>query len=104
MGPGCVEIARERYVDLRKALAPGDIFVAHILPAPIFPCYNKYAMEFEWSDEKRRQNLAKHGLDFADVARIDWLTALLLADDRADYGEPRYWAFGRLEGLPLVAF
>jgi len=62
-------------------------------------------MEFDWSEDKRRKNLAKHGLDFADVALVDWPTATMLEDRRADYGEPRYWAFGLLNGrLHLVAF
>lgn len=29
-------------------------------------------MEFEWDEQKRLSNLAKHGLDFADVAQLDW--------------------------------
>ncbi len=62
-------------------------------------------MEFVWDDEKRRRNLAKHGLDFTDVARIDWESATILEDIRANYGELRYWAFATWNArLHLVAF
>ncbi len=68
-------------------------------------CYIKYRMDFDWSEDKRRRNLAKHGLDFADVAQLEWEAAVLVADDRTDYGEARYWAFARWNGrLFLVAF
>lgn len=62
-------------------------------------------MEFDWSEDKRRRNLDKHGLDFALVPFIDWDSATILEDRRADYGEARYWAFGMMEQrLHLVAF
>ena len=62
-------------------------------------------MEFDWSEDKRRKNLVKHGLDFGDVALIDWSTATIREDIRTDYGESRYWAYGLLNGrLHLVAF
>ena len=62
-------------------------------------------MEFDWSEDKRRKNLAKHGLDFARVPFLEWETATVLEDRRSDYGEPRYWAFGLLSGrMHLVAF
>ena len=53
-------------------------------------------MEFEWDEIKRATNLAKHGLDFADVARFDWDNAAVEPDLRHDYGEARFRAFGRL--------
>lgn len=62
-------------------------------------------MEFDWSEDKRRKNLAKHQLDFAQVPFVDWESATILQDRRADYGETRYWAFGMLNGrLHLIAF
>ena len=51
-------------------------------------------MDFEWDERKRVINLIKHGLDFADVALIDWAHAKVLPDTRFDYPEPRFWAFG----------
>ena len=57
-------------------------------------------MEFEWDEAKRQANLAKHGLDFAEMATFDWPRAILIADLRADYGENRYQAFA-LQGGSL---
>jgi uncharacterized DUF497 family protein len=62
-------------------------------------------MGFDWDERKRAANLAKHGLDFADVVFLAWETAQLLIDDRRDYGETRYQAFGLWTGrLCVVAF
>jgi uncharacterized DUF497 family protein len=62
-------------------------------------------MEFEWDEGKRAANLAKHGLDFADVERLDWMTARIERDHRFDYGEDRFIAVGALDGaLVAVAF
>lgn len=55
-------------------------------------------MEFEWDEVKRQANLVKHGLDFADVAAIDWTSVKLVPDRRVDYGEDRFRAFARIEG------
>jgi uncharacterized protein len=46
-------------------------------------------MEFEWDEAKNRQNIAKHGIDFADARRIFDKPVLLRPDDRKDYGENR---------------
>jgi len=54
--------------------------------------------EFEWDETKRASNLAKHGLDFADVEDFDWARAAIVPDRRRDYGEPRFRAFGMLAG------
>jgi len=56
-------------------------------------------MEFAWDETKRQANLAKHGLDFADVARFDWDAAVILDDRRLDYGEDRHQAFAMLDGV-----
>ncbi len=52
-------------------------------------------MAFEWDEAKRRKNLAKHGVDFADsVEEFDWHEAYIGIDDRVDYGEVRLFALG----------
>jgi uncharacterized DUF497 family protein len=62
-------------------------------------------MEVEWDETKRLANLAKHGLAFIDVAKLDWRNALILEDRRKPYPEPRYWTFATREGrLHMVAF
>ena len=63
------------------------------------------ARTFEWDERKRRANLEKHGLDFDDVRRFEWETAVTFVDDRRDYGEARYRAYGYLDGrVCAVAF
>ena len=54
---------------------------------------------------KRRRNIEKHGLDFADVSGLDWDNATVLEDTRFRYPEPRYWAFAMMgKRLHMVAF
>jgi uncharacterized protein len=47
-----------------------------------------------WDEAKRVSNLAKHGLDFADIVHFDFDTALHTINDREDYGECREIAIG----------
>lgn len=49
-------------------------------------------MAYEWDDVKRRSNLAKHGVDFVDVARFDFAGAVSEVEERE--GEVRYVATG----------
>jgi uncharacterized DUF497 family protein len=49
---------------------------------------------FEWDEDKRAINLAKHGIDFALASQFHWETALIGNDARQNYGEPRKWAIG----------
>jgi uncharacterized DUF497 family protein len=55
------------------------------------------AGRFIWDERKRAANLRKHGVDFAIVERFEFDTALVVIDDRKDYGEPRYRAFGVID-------
>lgn len=55
-------------------------------------------MKLEWDEEKRQRTLEERGLDFADVARFDWGSAVVFDDDRTDYGEHREVALGFLAG------
>ncbi len=62
-------------------------------------------MEFEWDEAKRLSNLAKHGLDFAQVAHFDWDRAAVETDLRFRYGEDRFRAFVRFDGeMYSIAF
>jgi hypothetical protein len=49
-------------------------------------------------ERKRSSNLRKHGVDFAIVQNFDFETALVLRDDRKNYGEQRYRAYGAING------
>ena len=59
-------------------------------------------MDFEWDENKRRLNLKKHRVDFLDAALVLVSAPVILEDCRQDYGEPRYLAFGDMEGLLIV--
>lgn len=52
---------------------------------------------FTWDEAKRRANLAKHGVDFRDAARIFDGPLVAVEDTREGYGERRYVALGLLE-------
>lgn len=62
-------------------------------------------MEFEWDEDKRRQNLRKHGIDFMDTAELFTGPLTIRADERQDYGEDRFVGLGRVKDrLVAVAF
>lgn len=62
-------------------------------------------MEFEFDPEKDRSNREKHGLSLADAARMEWGTAAVISDERKLYGEPRFRAYGLIDGrLYMLAF
>ena len=44
---------------------------------------------FAWDEAKRRLNLQKHGIDFADAAKIFRGLTFTAEDDREAYGERR---------------
>jgi uncharacterized DUF497 family protein len=52
---------------------------------------------FAWDEAKRRGNLLKHGIDFADAARIFRGVTVTAEDDREAYGERRFLTLGLLE-------
>ena len=58
--------------------------------------------DYEWDYEKARLNIEKHGVAFETVHDFEWETALVLEDDREDYGEERYRAMGYI-GTRLYA-
>jgi uncharacterized DUF497 family protein len=59
-------------------------------------------MEFEWDEEKNRQNIINHGVSFEDARRIfdgftvDWV------DDRFRYDEVREISIGLLNGVTIL--
>lgn len=62
-------------------------------------------MEFEWDENKRIANARKHGIDFMDAASIFEDEIVVIPDDRFDYDEMRYIAFGLLNSKVIaVAF
>lgn len=49
-------------------------------------------MEIEFDRDKDRGNIAKHGVSLSQAVELDMLA--VLRDDRFDYGEERYRAWG----------
>ncbi len=60
-------------------------------------------MPFEWNDEKNRQNIAKHGIDF-DTAELVFADpfALTQPDVLHDEDEERYITLGAIEVGAIV--
>ena len=54
-------------------------------------------MNFTWDENKRRANIAKHGLDFADAEKVFAGPMVLFEDDRTDYSEQRMIGIGLLD-------
>jgi len=59
-------------------------------------------MEFEWDDDKYRQNITKHGVRFEDAIRIFDGFTVNLVDERFDYGEVREIIIGLIDGCAIV--
>ena len=55
-------------------------------------------MKFEWDEAKRRTNLTRHGIDFAELSSVFETTPVTELDDRYDYGERRFFTLGLLKG------
>ena len=51
-------------------------------------------MQFEWDENKRQSNLAKHGVDFIAAEDFNQSSAIEVIDDRIDYGEERWISLG----------
>lgn len=56
-------------------------------------------MDIIFDSAKDAANIAKLGLSLADAVRFEMADAFVDVDDRFDYGETRFRAFGRIEGL-----
>jgi len=59
-------------------------------------------VNFEWDEEKRRNSISNHGLDFADAWEIFNGPMLTALDEREDYGEDRWIGIGLLSGRVVV--
>lgn len=59
-------------------------------------------MRCEWDDKKSRANLETHGVSFEDADRVFGKKCVTFADDRREYGEPRFITLGTLAGRVVV--
>jgi uncharacterized DUF497 family protein len=53
-------------------------------------------LEFEWNESKASSNLEKHGVSFFTAAATFRNERIERIDDRADFGEVRWIALGRV--------
>jgi hypothetical protein len=54
-------------------------------------------MNYEWDEQKRTLNLAKHGVDFVNAAQFNWELSLIELDSRYDYSEQRFNALAPID-------
>ena len=59
-------------------------------------------MRYIWDEAKRKANLKKHGLDFADVEKVFIGPLVLFEDSRENYGEQRMIGIGLLDCLVVL--
>jgi uncharacterized DUF497 family protein len=59
-------------------------------------------MQLEWDEKKRRENLAKHGIDFADLDPLFSGLTITVLDSRYEYGEFRFITLGILNGIVMT--
>ena len=59
-------------------------------------------IHFEWDENKRRENIRKHGIDFVDLPPLFDGVIITIEDTRYDYGETRYITLGLLKHHVIV--
>lgn len=59
-------------------------------------------MNFEWDETKRRSNLLKHGVDFADAVEVFFDDCALTIEDPHAPGEQRFVTLGMDAGLRVL--
>jgi len=60
-------------------------------------------VKITYDETKNTRNIAERGLPFAMVADLDWSRAVVVEDERRDYGERRFRVFGFLGERLYVA-
>jgi len=55
-------------------------------------------MEIEFDEDKNQSNIAKHGISLSEAYHFDLSKAVVRPDNRKDYAEQRYIAYGYKEG------
>jgi uncharacterized protein len=65
-------------------------------------CVYRKSMAVEWDEGKRSWTLLERGLDFADVATVDWDKAFTVEDARKAYPEARFITLAPIHGRLCV--
>ena len=55
---------------------------------------------YEWDEAKSTANRLKHGIAFDHAEDFDWNNAVFQQDNRFDYAEARFRAFGMIDARP----
>ena len=61
-----------------------------------------YFVDFEWDEEKNKENIRRHGFDFADAWEIFEAPMRMALDLRENYGEDRWNGIGFLGNRIVV--
>ena len=61
--------------------------------------YVRKLMKIEFDPAKDTANIEKHGLSLSNFDGWD-KEPVVIVDNRRDYGEPRFRALGRIDGVP----
>ncbi|NET88021.1 MAG: BrnT family toxin [Kamptonema sp. SIO1D9] len=59
-------------------------------------------MEFEWDENKNRQNQQKHGISFEEAQEIFFGIVITLIDERYEDDEIREISIGAIQGVIIV--
>ena len=60
------------------------------------------SMEFEWDENKNRQNQQKHGISFEEAQEIFFGVVFTSIDERFDYDEIREISIGAIQDFVIV--
>ncbi len=60
-------------------------------------------MEFEWDENKNRQNQQKHGVSFEEAQEIFLGVVFTSISDKLDYGEIREVSIGTIQKVAIAA-
>lgn len=59
-------------------------------------------MIYEWDENKRQENIRKHGIDFRNCEEVFPGWTITIEDHRFPYHENRFLTFGLLDGHVVV--
>jgi uncharacterized DUF497 family protein len=60
---------------------------------------HKNVVSIAFDPDKEARNLVKHGVSLVRAEEMDMAAAVVHEDDRFDYGETRYIAFGKIDNV-----
>jgi len=59
-------------------------------------------MKFEWNEQKNRENIRRHGIDFVDAIEVFRHPMVVYLDDREDYSEDRWIGIGLMKNTIVI--